>query len=70
MLSVENAVTKLTNGQQVIVDGSEGIVIDSPDEVQLENYTQKRNAFLTERKELENYRGSKTVSALLRLCRN
>ena len=63
VLSVENAVTKLTNGQQVIVDGSEGIIIDSPDEVQLEKYTQKRNAFLTERRELENYRGRNTVSA-------
>ncbi|MGN0508317.1 MAG: phosphoenolpyruvate--protein phosphotransferase, partial [Ruminococcus sp.] len=63
VLSVENAVSKLENGQQVIVDGIEGIVIDSPDEVQLENYTQKRNAFLTERRELENYRGRKTVSA-------
>lgn len=63
VLSVENAVSSLTNGQQVIVDGSEGVVIDSPDEVQLENYTQKRNAFLTERRELENYRGRKTVSA-------
>ena len=38
-------------------------VIDLPDEVQLENYTHKRNAFLTERRELENYRGRKTVSA-------
>ena len=63
VLSVENSVSSLTNGQQVIVDGSEGVVIDSPDEVQLENYTQKRNAFLTERRELENYRGRKTVSA-------
>lgn len=63
VLSVENAVSKLENGQQVIVDGIEGIVIDSPDEVQLENYTQKRNVFLTERRELENYRGRKTVSA-------
>ena len=63
VLSVENAVSSLTNGQQVIVDGGEGVVIDSPDEVQLENYTQKRNAFLTERRELENYRGRKTVSA-------
>ena len=63
VLSVENAVAKLTNGQQVIVDGSEGVIIDSPDEVQLEKYTQKRNAFLTERRELENYRGRNTVSA-------
>lgn len=63
VLSAEGAVSKLSNGQQVIVDGSEGIVIDSPDEVQIESYTRKRNAFLEERRELENYRGRKTVSA-------
>lgn len=63
VLSVKNAVSKLSNNQQVIVDGSEGIVIESPDETQIENYTQKRNSFLQERRELENYRGKKTMSA-------
>lgn len=63
VLSVENAVSSLLNGQQVIVDGSDGVVIDSPDEVQIENYTQKRTIFLQERRELENYRGRKTLSA-------
>lgn len=63
VLSAENAVSRLSDGQQVIVDGCEGVVIDSPDEVQIESYTRKRNAFLEERRELENYRGRKTVSA-------
>ena len=63
VLSAENAVSRLSNGQQVIVDGCEGVVIDSPDEVQIESYTRKRNAFLEERHELENYRGKKSVSA-------
>lgn len=63
VLSVENAVSLLSAGQQVVVDGMEGIVINSPDEAQLESYEQKRSAFLTERRELENYRGRKTVSA-------
>lgn len=63
VLSVEGAVSSLSNGQQVIVDGSEGVVIDSPDEIQIESYTQKRNIFLQERRELENYRGRKTLSA-------
>lgn len=63
VLSVDKAVSKLANGQQIIVDGSEGIVIYSPDESQIESYTQKRNMFLQERRELENYRGRKTLSA-------
>lgn len=63
VLSVENAVSLLSVGQQVVVDGIDGIVIDSPDDAQLESYSQKRNVFLTERRELENYRGRKTVSA-------
>lgn len=63
VLSVENAVSSLSNGQQVIVDGNGGVVIDSPDEIQIESYTQKRNIFLQERRELENYRGRKTQSA-------
>lgn len=63
VLSVENAVSLLSVGQQVVVDGIDGIVIDSPDDAQLESYSQKRNGFLTERRELENYRGRKTVSA-------
>lgn len=63
VLSVDDAVSKLANGQKIIVDGSEGIVIYSPDEAQIESYTQKRNMFLQERRELENYRGRKTLSA-------
>lgn len=63
VLSVDDAVSKLANGQKIIVDGSEGIVIYSPDDAQIESYTQKRNMFLQERRELENYRGRKTLSA-------
>lgn len=63
VLSVDDAVSKLANGQKIIVDGSEGIVIYSPDEAQIESYTQKRNMFLQERRELENYRERKTLSA-------
>lgn len=63
VLSVEGAVSSLANGQKVIVDGSEGIVIDSPDSEQMEIYTQKRDEFIKERRELENYKGKETVSA-------
>jgi phosphotransferase system enzyme I (PtsI) len=63
VLSVENAVTALQPDEQIIVDGSDGVVIASPDNVQLEKYTQKREQFIKERGELEKYRGEKTLSA-------
>jgi phosphotransferase system enzyme I (PtsI) len=63
VLSVENSTTTLSSGEQVIVDGSEGNVITAPSEEQISEYTAKRDSFLREKRELENYRGKKTVSA-------
>lgn len=63
VLSVDGVVSKLYDGHEVIVDGTEGVVIDSPDKNQIEQYTKKRNEYLAEKRELENYRGRKTVSA-------
>ena len=39
VLSVNNAVSQLSAGEQVIVDGTEGSVISSPDETLIEKYT-------------------------------
>lgn len=63
VLSVSDAVSRLADGQQVIVDGGEGVIIDNPDDAQLKSYSEKREAFLRERSELEKYRGRKTLSA-------
>lgn len=63
VLSVSGAATTLSAGDQVIVDGCDGVVITAPDKEQLEHYDKKREAFLTERRELESYRGKKTVCA-------
>jgi phosphotransferase system enzyme I (PtsI) len=63
VLSVENATTQLSSGEQLIVDGSEGQVITAPSEAEIQEYTEKRDAFLREKRELENYRGKKTLSA-------
>lgn len=63
VLSVIDASISLKNGDQVIVDGIKGLVILSPDDTQLEQYTQKHTQFLQERRELESYRGKKTISA-------
>lgn len=62
VLSLNGAVTKLTAGETVIVDGNTGEVIVSPDENEIKKYEQKRKNFLDERNELEIYRGRKTVS--------
>ncbi len=63
VLSVPNAVAQLSTGEQVIVDGDNGSVITAPDQTQIEEYTAKREAFLRERRELENYRGKATANA-------
>ena len=63
VLSVPNAVSSLSSGEQVIVDGKSGDVITAPSEEQIEEYTAKREAFLRERRELESLRGKKTLSA-------
>lgn len=63
VLSVENATGLLKNNQSVIVDGSKGIVIPDPDFDQVSEYTEKREKFLQERRELEKFRGKETVSA-------
>ena len=63
VLSVEGVASSLKNGDTVVVDGSEGAVIDNPDDNTVAEYSKKRDAFLAERKELENYRGRETKSA-------
>ena len=60
VLSVNGAVSKLSAGAYVIVDGSEGVVIDEPDDAVIQEYNTKRINFLKERKELENFRGKAT----------
>ena len=54
VLSVSGAVTQLSSGEQVIVDGKAGSVITAPSPEEVETYTSKREAFLRERRELEN----------------
>ena len=63
VLSVENATTQLSSGELIIVDGSEGDVITAPGEAEVQTYSAKRDAYLREKRELENYRGKKTTNA-------
>ena len=63
VLSVAGATTCLSSDEQVIVDGNKGEVITAPTPEQIEEYASKREAFLRERRELENFRGRETASA-------
>ena len=63
VLSVPNALSQLSSGEQVIVDGSSGEVITAPTADQIADYTAKRESFLREKRELEMFRGRRTLSA-------
>ena len=63
VLSVPNALSQLSSGEQIIVDGFTGDVITAPSEEALDEYVAKRDTFLREKRELELYRGKPTVSA-------
>ena len=63
VMSIANLSEYIQNGDTVIVDGSSGEVLGSPDNAQLERYTEKQEQLLRERRELENFRGKVTVSA-------
>ena len=63
VLSAPNALSQLSSGEQVIVDGITGTVKIAPSPEVLSEYVAKRDTFLREKRELELYRGKKTVSA-------
>ena len=63
VLSVAGATAKLSTEEIVIVDGAKGDVITAPSQEQIDEYTAKREAFLRERRELENFRGKPTEGA-------
>ena len=63
VLSVPGATTCLSSGEMVIVDGGKGNVETAPSEDMIADYTQKRDAFLREKRELESLRGKPTAGA-------
>ena len=63
VLSVPNALSRISSGEQIIVDGFTGDVITAPTQETLDEYAAKRDTFLREKRELELYRGKPTVSA-------
>ncbi|MBQ9414253.1 MAG: phosphoenolpyruvate--protein phosphotransferase [Clostridia bacterium] len=63
VLSIPDVMTVFENGELVIVDGTEGLVIDRPNGAQEKHYREERERFRAERRLLDQYRGKKTVSA-------
>lgn len=63
VLSVENALEELKNGDTVIVDGTNGVVISNPSKNTLSEYTAKRQKFISEKAELEKYVDKTTATS-------
>ncbi|MCD8020625.1 MAG: phosphoenolpyruvate--protein phosphotransferase [Clostridiales bacterium] len=73
VLSIDGIVSKLENGQLVILDGSTGEVYESPDEALLNEYTAKRAAYLEEKAALQAFVGKPSATAdgnVVELCAN
>ena len=62
VVAVDGFMSKIADGAELILDGSEGVVFADPDQAVREEYTTKRDVFLKEKKELEQYIGKPTVT--------
>ena len=63
VLSVKNALSKIRDGDRVIVDGISGSVTVSPTDEELCEYEKKRKKYLLDREELKKYIGKRTVTS-------
>lgn len=62
VVAVAGIMDKVEDGDDLVLDGSEGTVIVKPEAAVIEEYTEKRTSFLQEKKELEQYIGKPTVT--------
>ena len=62
VLSVQGATRLIKDGEQIIVDGSSGEVIPSPDEATSDEYRRKKQEYALSVKALEAYRGKPTAT--------
>ena len=63
VMSVQDAVRQLKNGELIIIDGDKGELICSPDEEQLKSYSRLREKQLIIKKRLGAFRGKPTRDA-------
>lgn len=62
VVAVSNVMDKIEEGDSIVLDGGEGIVIVKPTEAEMNEYTAKRDQFLQEKKDLERFKGVPTVT--------
>lgn len=62
VVAVSGIVTAVSDGDSLVLDGSDGTVILNPDAAETAEYTARRKAFLEEKKGLEQYIGKPTVT--------
>lgn len=63
VLSVPNVVETFENGQEIIVDGSHGEVIENPSDGEIAIYREKTIEYKKEKEELKKFIGKETVTA-------
>ena len=62
VVAVAGITSQVKNGDGIVLDGSEGVVYLNPEESIQKEFADKREAFLKEKKELEQYIGKPTVT--------
>lgn len=62
VLSADNAVNELENGDTVIIDGTSGEIFVNPDDETLNKYTNLRNEYLAEQEKLKAFIGKPTLT--------
>lgn len=62
VLSVPKCNTLLSDGQKIVLDGEKGEVLTQVTEEQLKQYQEKKTIYEKDKKELEKFRGQKTVT--------
>lgn len=62
VVAVADILNQASDGDRIVLDGSEGVVILNPKEDVTADYTSRREVFLKEKKDLEQYIGKPTVT--------
>ena len=62
VVAVPDLMNQVKYGHVIVLDGSEGVVYVDPDQAVVDDFSAKREKFLKEKKELEQYIGKPTVT--------
>ncbi len=62
VVAVPDLMNQVKDGDVIVLDGSEGVVYINPEQAVVDKFCEKREKFLKEKKELEQYIGKPTVT--------